>query len=92
MFELTPRFGPRPKTTDCAPHEQVSQNPDASTYQKVNAPPAKAGGFGLRLEAGSVRHWADYTTSKSSSGSGGFWFLIYSFHTSSVTFPLVFTQ
>ena len=35
MFELTPRFGPRPKTTDCAPHEQVSQNPDASTYQKL---------------------------------------------------------
>ena len=28
----------------------------------VNSPPAKAGGFGLRLEAGSVRHSADYTT------------------------------
>ena len=35
MFELTPRIGPRPETTDCAPHEQVSQNPDASTYQKL---------------------------------------------------------
>ena len=29
---------------------------------RVNSPPAKAGGFGLRLEAGSVRHSADYTT------------------------------
>lgn len=35
MFELTPRFGPRPETTHCAPHEQVSQNPGASTYQKL---------------------------------------------------------
>jgi len=35
MFELTPRKGPRPETTDCAPHEQVSQNPDAETYQKL---------------------------------------------------------
>ena len=35
MFELTPRKGPRPETTDCAPHEQISQNPDAETYQKL---------------------------------------------------------
>lgn len=35
MFELKPRIGPRPETTDCAPHEQVSQNPNASTYQKL---------------------------------------------------------
>jgi hypothetical protein len=40
----------------------------------VNTPPAKAGGFGLRLKAGSIGHPADYrhTTVKSSSGSGGF--------------------
>ena len=25
-FELPSRSGPRPTTTDCAPHEQVSQN------------------------------------------------------------------
>ena len=25
-FTLPPRTGPRPETTDCAPHEQVSQN------------------------------------------------------------------
>jgi hypothetical protein len=25
-FSLPPRNGPRPETTDCAPHEQVSQN------------------------------------------------------------------
>jgi transposase InsO family protein len=38
-------------------------------------PPAKAGGFGLRLKAGSIGPSADsrrYTTVKSSSGSGGF--------------------
>ena len=61
-------------------------------FDFVNSPPAKAGGFELRLEAGSVRHSADYTTRKSSSGSGGFWLLMYSFHTSSVTFPLDATQ
>tara|TARA_R110002095_G_scaffold206193_3_gene190039 strand:- start:276 stop:764 length:489 start_codon:yes stop_codon:yes gene_type:complete len=33
MFELKPRIGPRPDTTACAPHEQVSQNPDARTYR-----------------------------------------------------------
>jgi hypothetical protein len=41
----------------------------------VNTPPAKAGGFGLRLKAGSIGHAADYrryTTVKSSSGFGGF--------------------
>jgi hypothetical protein len=31
-------------------------------YQLVNTPPAKAGGFGLRLKAGFVGHAADYTT------------------------------
>jgi hypothetical protein len=43
---------------------------------EVNEPPAKAGGFGLRLKAGLIGHAADscslYTTLKSSSGSGGF--------------------
>ena len=41
---------------------------------QVNTPPAKAGGFGLRLKAGLIGHPADdrrYTTVKSSSGSGG---------------------
>lgn len=58
----------------------------------VNAPPAKAGGFGLRLKAGSVGRPADYTTRKSSSGSGGLCSSIYLFHTSSVTLPLVAIQ
>ncbi len=42
--------------------------------KEVNTPPAKAGGFRLRLKAGSIGHSADYrryTTVKSSSGSGG---------------------
>jgi hypothetical protein len=30
--------------------------------ENVNTPPAKAGGFGLRLKAGFVGHAADYTT------------------------------
>ena len=55
-------------------------------------PPPKGGGFGLRLKAGSVRHSADYVTWKSSSGSGGFWFLMYSAQASSVTLPLETTQ
>src|ERR1035437_5860048 len=50
------------------------------------------GGFGLRLEAGLIGHAADYTTLKSSSGSGGFCSSIYRFQTSSVTLPLVATQ
>jgi hypothetical protein len=46
----------------------------ASCQAHVNTPPAKAGGFELRLKAGSIGHAADYrryTTVKSSSGSGG---------------------
>jgi len=43
---------------------------------EVNEPPAKAGGFGLRLKAGLIGHTADscslYTTLMSSSGSGAF--------------------
>ena len=41
--------------------------------REVNTPPAKAGGFELRLKAGSIGHSADYrhSTVKSSSGSGG---------------------
>ncbi len=31
-FELPPRPGPRPRTTDCAPHEQVSQNSPAEVH------------------------------------------------------------
>ncbi len=43
-------------------------------YKIVNTPPAKAGGFRLRLKAGLIGHSADdrQTTVKSSSGSGGF--------------------
>ena len=52
----------------------------------------KTGGFKLRLKAGSFHLKAIYSTLKSSSGSLGFWFLIYSFQTSSVTFPLEATQ
>jgi len=37
MFELSPRAGQRPQTTPCAPHEQVSQNPDAATYEAFKA-------------------------------------------------------
>jgi len=37
MFELPPRLGPRPQTTPCAPHEQVSQNPDATTHQRFKS-------------------------------------------------------
>jgi hypothetical protein len=59
---------------------------------RVNAPLPKGGGFKLRLKAGSVRLWRTQTTLKSSSGSGGVWFWIYSFHTSSVTLPLLETQ
>jgi len=33
MFELSPRAGLAPQTTPCAPHEQVSQNPDAATHR-----------------------------------------------------------
>jgi hypothetical protein len=38
-FELPMRAGPRPKTTDCAPHEQVSQNspPEIHTLFKRRA-------------------------------------------------------
>ena len=50
---------------------------DVITHLSINKseqPPAKAGGFGLRLKAGSIGPSADYrryTTVKSSSGSGG---------------------
>jgi len=37
MFELAPRAGLRPDTTDCAPHEQVSQNPDGAMHQAFKA-------------------------------------------------------
>ena len=44
-----------------------------SRIHLVNTPPAKAGGFRLRLKAGLIGRSADYrhTTVKSSSGSGG---------------------
>ncbi len=40
-------------------------------------PPAKAGGFELRLKAGLFSLKAAYKTLKSSSGSSGFWSSIY---------------
>jgi Virulence factor BrkB len=49
----------------------------------VNAPPPKGGGFELRLKAGLVRLRRTQVTLKSSSGSGGVWFLMYSAQTSS---------
>jgi len=51
---------------------------DKDPYIETKQPPAKAGGFGLRLKAGSIGHLADcccYTTWKSSSGSDGVWLL-----------------
>ena len=33
MLNIPPREGPRPVTTPCAPHTQISQNPDAATAQ-----------------------------------------------------------
>jgi hypothetical protein len=67
---------------------------DGSAAHSVNTPPAKAGGFGSRLEAGYNRPFGSIvqTTLKLSSGSSGFWSSIYFFHTSSVTFPLEATQ
>ena len=61
----------------------------------MNAPPPLRRWLPVSAKAGLIGRPADgcrYTTSKSSSGSGGVWFLMYSFHTSSVTFPLVATQ
>ena len=58
----------------------------------VNSPPPNRRWLRLRLKAGLIGHAADYTTLKSSSGSGGFCSSIYRFQTSSVTLPLVDTQ
>ncbi|WP_338532348.1 hypothetical protein [Nitratireductor thuwali] len=33
MLTIPPREGPRPKTTPCAPHTQISQNPDARFHR-----------------------------------------------------------
>ena len=33
MLKIHPREGPRPKTTPCAPHTQISQNPDARFHR-----------------------------------------------------------
>lgn len=32
MFELPARSGPRPRTSDCAPHQQLDQNPVPEVY------------------------------------------------------------
>jgi hypothetical protein len=58
----------------------------------VNDHRLTAGGFGLRLEAGSIGRTVDYTTLKSSSGAGGFCSSMYLCQISSVTLPLVATQ
>ena len=36
-FELPPRPGPPPQTTDCAPHEQVDQNSSAEVHQRFKS-------------------------------------------------------
>jgi hypothetical protein len=46
--------------------------------RNVNAPPPKGGGFELRLKAGLVRLRRTQVALKSSSGSGGIWFSMYS--------------
>ena len=33
MLKIPPREGHRPVTTPCAPHTQISQNPDAETFR-----------------------------------------------------------
>jgi len=52
-------------------HAQITGAMGEVLVEDVNTPPAKAGGFWLRLQAGLIGHAADYTTVKSSSGSGG---------------------
>lgn len=56
--------------------------------------PPKGGGFiyGWSRIDQPAADCCRYSTVKLSSGSGGRWFAIYSFHTSSVTLPLVATQ
>jgi hypothetical protein len=84
---------------------QAAQRPDNTSFNSldkwltyarveevVNSPPPNRRWLRLRLKAGLIGHAADYTTLKSSSGSGGFCSSIYRFQTSSVTFPLVATQ
>src|ERR1700694_3625353 len=55
-----------------------------------NALKAVASSYGLKPDRSAVRR--THVTLKLSSGSGGFWFFMYSTHTSSVTFPLLATQ
>jgi hypothetical protein len=57
----------RDRGTESGAHEKEhrktgSSTPTGALFRHVNTPPAKAGGFGLRLKAGSVGHPADYTT------------------------------
>ena len=58
----------------------------------VNSPPPNRRWLRVTAEAGLIGRAADYTTLKSSSGSGGLCSSIYRFQTSSVTLPLVATQ
>jgi len=37
MFELPPREGPPPTTTDCAPHEQVDQNSPVEIHESFKS-------------------------------------------------------
>jgi len=66
--------------------------PDPQETREMNAPPAKSRWFRVTAESRSFRLKAIYNTLKSSSGSFGFWFSMYAFQTSSVTFPLEATQ
>jgi len=57
----------------------------------MNSRPPNRRWLRLRPKAGLIGHTADYTTLKSSSGSGGFCSARYRFQTSSATLPLVDT-
>ena len=60
----------------------------------VNAPPAQAGGFRVRLKAirSAIRRTARSANTKIIIRLRGFWAFMYSIHISSVTLPLVQTQ
>jgi hypothetical protein len=65
--------------------EQSGRTCEHSTAKK-----AVASSYGLKPDQSAIRR--TQVTLKLSSGSGGFWFLMYSVHTSSVTFPLLATR
>jgi len=65
-----------PKTTPKLSRTKVGDFPNFATtfgVNFVNTPPAKAGGFGLRLKAGFYRPNGSITLPKSSSALSGYW-------------------